>query len=96
MPLITANRDEFEKYILDCERAEAERLTEKVIEFKKAMLAAKRKLPKNDTSGLHAQIKAIAAQESDPAVKSVLDEIVHRIIYPRPSIRELLQSCGRC
>lgn len=82
MPLITDSRDELERYILAIERDEAKMLTKKVIEYKKAMMAVKRKLPKNDTSELYTQIKSIAAQESDPDVKSVLDEIVHKIIQP--------------
>ncbi len=97
MPLITDNRDEFEKYILASERAGAKRLTEKVLEFRKAMIEAKHKLPKNDKSGLHAQIQAIAAQESDPSVKPILNEIVQKIIHPeaKPSIHGLLNS-GMC
>jgi hypothetical protein len=106
MSKITFKRDEWEKYVLDCEIAEAKRVTEKVIEFRKALIEAKRKCP-NDRSALHIQIKAITAQELDPSIKSVLDEIVDRIIQPKAkpidtkkdskrSLFDLLPNSGRC
>lgn len=99
---------EYEKYIL--ERAEinteAKRVTEKVIQFRKALIEAKRQCP-NNRSELNIQIRDIAAQESDPIVRSTLDEIVNRIIQPKAkpidikkgskrSLFDLLPNSGRC
>ncbi|KKG11159.1 hypothetical protein EO98_03550 [Methanosarcina sp. 2.H.T.1A.6] len=98
-------RDEYEKYILERAEinAEAKRVTEKVIQFRKALIEAKRQ---NGIISAN-QIQAIAAQESDPIVRSALDEIVNKIIQPKVkpidtkkgskrSLFDLLPNSGRC